>query len=304
MIAIRTVVCPVDFSAASARQLELACNVCQAWDARLVVHHNITDVSPGAAVGWMWHADHVPAPSFSPDDALRAWLRRLPEGIVTEGCLTRGAATEAVLSVSDAADADLIVLSAHAGKTDDHTSVIEFLLDHSRRPVLALHDPGDDLRVPRFGGRRRIDQPVLVPVNLAHDAHAQVGVACDLARTCSMHVHLLHVEPWRTGVEAAIRTSLLRLLPEDFGGRASAHVEAGDPAPTIARVAERIGASLIIMGEHTRVPVKRWLKRNTSRDVLHDARCPVWYVPSAGFAPLSLSRFALSAERSPFWGNV
>jgi nucleotide-binding universal stress UspA family protein len=304
MMAIRTVVSPIDFSAASARQLELACDVCVAWGASLVVHHNITDVSLGAAVGWMWHADHVPPPSFSPDDALRAWLRRLPEGILTEGCLTRGAATEAVLSVSDAVDADLIVLSAHAGKTDDHSSVIEFLLDHSPRPVLVLHDPGDDLRLPRFGGRRRIDQPVLVPVNLAHDAHAQVDVACDLARTCSMHVHLLHVEPWRTGAEGASRTSLLRLLPGDFGGRASAHVEVGDPAPTIARVAERPGASLIVMGEHTRAPVKRWLSRNTSREVLHDARCPVWYVPSKARTPFSLSRFALSAERSAIWGNV
>lgn len=304
MIAIRTVVCPIDFSAASTRQLELACNVCQTWGARLVVHHNVTDVSPGAAVGWMWHADHIPPPSLSADEALRSWLLRLPGALPTEGCLTRGAVTEAVLSVSEAAEADLIVLSTHTGKTADHHSVIEFMLEHSPRPVLALHDPGDDLRVPRFAGRRRIDQPVLVPVNLAHDAHAQVGVACDLARTCSMHVHLLHVEPWRTGAEGAIRASLLGLLPRDFGGHASAHVEVGDPAPAIALVAERIGASLIVMGEHTRAPVKRWLRRNTSRDVLHGARCPVWYVPPAGAAPFSLSRFALSAERSAIWGNV
>ena len=58
------------------------------------------------------------------------------------------------------------------------------------------------------------------------------------------------------------------------------------------------------MGEHTRVPIKRWLTHDTSRAVLHEAPCPVWYVPAAKPAALSLGRFALSSDKSILWGNV
>ena len=58
MNSIRTVVCPVDFSLATSRQTVWRATSAARLGA-LVVHHNVTDVS-GAAVGWMWHADHVP----------------------------------------------------------------------------------------------------------------------------------------------------------------------------------------------------------------------------------------------------
>jgi hypothetical protein len=92
MIAIRIVVCPVDFSAATDRQVKLAADVCRAFGARLVLHHNITDVSVGAGIGWMWHADHS-SPRPISVDTVRAVVRRV-SGIEVETCITR-AATEA-----------------------------------------------------------------------------------------------------------------------------------------------------------------------------------------------------------------
>ena len=44
MIAIRIVVCPVDFSPVTAHQVDLAADVCRAFGARLVLHHNVTAV--------------------------------------------------------------------------------------------------------------------------------------------------------------------------------------------------------------------------------------------------------------------
>jgi hypothetical protein len=52
------------------------------------------------------------------------------------------------------------------------------------------------------------------------------------------------------------------------------------------------------------VPVKRWLSHDTARAVLHEAHCPVWYVPSARASPPSFSGFALSSQKSIIWGNV
>jgi nucleotide-binding universal stress UspA family protein len=83
------------------------------------------------------------------------------------------------------------------------------------------------------------------------------------------------------------------------------HIEDGDAVPAIRDAARRLGVSCIVMGEHTRVPVKRWLTRDTARAVLHDSPCPVWYVPSVRDANAwSFSRFALSKEQSILWGNV
>ena len=320
MIAIRIVVCPVDFSPATARQVDLAADVCRGFGARLVLHHNVTDVSVGAAVGWMWHAAHESdvAPATSVDDQLRRVVRRVPKGLDIETCITHGGVGEAVLAVSEAAEADLIVLSAHAGKTEDHASVIEFLLQHSRRAVLALHDPGEDVRVPRFvaageaseNSDDRLMQSILVPVSLTGEAHPQIEFATGLSRRFPLRLHLLHVlEPaadleGRDPDPAAVRARLDELVPADLAKHATVHITTGDTVPAIVRAARELAASCIVMGEHTTVPVKRWLTHDTARAVLHEAPCPVWYVPAAKPPAKSFEQFATSTERSIIWGNV
>ena len=58
MLSIRTVLCSVDFSAATARQVDLAVEICQAFGAQLVLHHNHVDMAIGSGVGWMWATGH------------------------------------------------------------------------------------------------------------------------------------------------------------------------------------------------------------------------------------------------------
>jgi len=313
MLAVRTVLCPVDFSAGTSHQIDLAIDVCRAFGASLILHHNITDVSVGAAVGWMWHADHPVVVSSSADEGMRELVSRMPDGLDVAVCMTRGASAEGVLRVSEAVEADLIVLSEHAGKTEDHASVIEFLLEHSRCPILALHDRPRIEQTPQFQGPERVDaQTLLVPVN-SLTQHPQVDVACDLARLFpTLQLHLLHVlapvsAPSLQGPAIeTMRAELTALVPDELADRTEVLVEDGEAVPVIVETARHLGASLIVMGEHTRVPIKRLLTHNTARAVLHRAPCPVWYVPSAkalGAAEV-ISRFALSDEKSIIWGNV
>ena len=306
---IRTVVCPVDFSPATARQVGLASDICRAFGAQMVLHHNVTDASHGAAVSWMWHADHVPTGPSSVDEQLRQLVHAIPRDVEVETCITRGAVTEGVLAVSDAAEADVVVLCEHRGKAEDHASVIEFMLERSSRAVLALHDHGTDMTVPRFfrDGEESITQAVLVPVNVHGGTHPQIDLACDLARRFPLRLQLLHVIEAGTGEspeESEIRKRLQDLVPADLASRAWFHVETADPVTAIVETARRLSAGCIVMGEHTRVPVKRWFKRDTSRAVLHEAHCPVWYVPTKLAAAKSLERFALSDAKSSLWGNV
>jgi nucleotide-binding universal stress UspA family protein len=70
------------------------------------------------------------------------------------------------------------------------------------------------------------------------------------------------------------------LVPIDLASRASAHVEVGDPVAAIVEAARHLSAVCIVMGEHTRTAGRRWFGRDTQSVVLHQAHCPVWYVPS------------------------
>ena len=175
--------------------------------------------------------------------------------------------------------------------------------------MLALHDRGADLALPRFfcDGEESITQAILVPVNLNNGTHPQVDLACDLARSFPFHLELLHVIESKTGESAdgnSTRERLHSLVPADLAARVAVHVATADPVPAILEAARRLSAVCIVMGEHTRVPVKRWFKRDTSRAVLHEAHCPVWYVPTGAVTAKSFERFALSDEKSSLWGNV
>ena len=291
MTQIRSVLCPVDFSQATPRQIDFATDLCRLFGARLVLHHNLEHVGDGAAVGWMWKASHAERPTPEAAEArLNALLEELPEGVEGEARLTTGPSASSVLIVAGVVAADVIVLTNHGTHREDHGSITEQVLERSSAAVLALHEASVDHSVPRFaapatagGGAQRM----VVPASFSGSSAAATGFAFDLARRMALGIDLLHVEPARgSGHEprqelaAEDRERMTAMVPKELADRVALHVVAGDPAVEIAEAAERLGASLILMGEHTRVPLKRWFHRDTGRAVLHRAHCPVWYVPS------------------------
>jgi len=283
MVSIRTVLCPVDFSPATARQVRLATYVCRAFGARLVLHHNVAAPAVGAAVGWMWAADTRASSESAVELKLRELLDSAAAGPGGEARLTHGPAAQSVLAVGDAVDADLLVLSTHGAASAEHASVTLKVIEHGRRSVLALHDPEAERRTPMFSAAEGERQVVLVPTDLTPESRAAVDLAFDLARVFPMDPHLLHLVTHGGDVRAdeidRARQALLALVPDEFVGRARLHVEHDDAARGIARMAERLDAACIVMGEHTRAPLRRWFSRDTSGAVLHRAPCPIWYVP-------------------------
>ena len=286
MIALQTVHCPVDSSAAMLRQIDVAADLCRAFGARLVLHHNRHVLGTGANVGWMWNADHHGDSQSTVEARLGEWMSRVPEGVPVEKLITEGPVSHAVLAVSDAVDADLVVLTAHGTMADDHASITERVLASGRRAVLVLHEPGVDERAPRFTAESPTRQIVVAPTDFTPESRAAVELGFDLARTLPIELHLLHLVPRnvrRSHDNAAdiARRQLSELLPVELRDRARLHVADGDPGRGIVRAARQLDAACIVMGEHTRTPLRRWLSRDTSRQVMHDAPCPVWYVPGA-----------------------
>src|SRR5262245_39834309 len=284
MIAIRNVLCPVDFSPATARQLDLATDLCRAFKARLILHHNLTAMPVGAAVGWMWAADHPP----QSEETARQRLASLAEartGVDVSVSLTRGPASELVLAVSQAVDADVVVLSAHHTRSEEHESLTELVLGSGERSVLTVHDNGADRHVlnvkPTDGAR----QVTLVPTALTAESRAAVDFAFELSRALPLQIHLLHLIGRRRGTRNEghavndVERHLQTLIPPDCAKWASVHAGIGDPADGILRWAGALSAACVVMGEHHQESVRRWFSKDISRAVLYKAPCPVWYVP-------------------------
>jgi nucleotide-binding universal stress UspA family protein len=277
MIAIRTILCPVDFSPAATRQVDLATQLCRKFKARLVLHHNLTALAVGAAVGWMWRADHRPMSEETVKRNLDD-LAKSRTDIDVETRITQGPSSAAVLAVSETVAADLVVLSTHSTAPEDHNSITELVLGAGERSVLALHDADGDHHALRFDQSMDRRQVTLVPANLTGNSRAAVDFAFELARTLPLEIHLLHLVRNHHAIAGA-EEQLQALIPAECAGYSSVHVRVGDPAAGIVKWANDLSAECVVMGEHAHGSLRQWFSRDTSRAVLHKAPCPVWYVP-------------------------
>jgi nucleotide-binding universal stress UspA family protein len=284
---IRTVLCPVDFSPATARQVDVAADLARAFGARLILHHNMASLGTGASVGWMWNADHPPSSQDQVEARLREHLSRLGPGLASEARITQGPRSHTVLAEIEAVDADLVVLSTHGTEAEDHASITEQVLARARRYVLVLHDEELEQHTPHFASGTGTPQVLLVPTDLTPEANVAVGAAFDLARRLPVELHLLHL--LRPGSHARgdfsarreqVQRDLMGLVPADLASRVRIHIEDGEQSEGITRIARATSADCIVMGQHTRSLVWRWFGRDTARDVLRQAPCPVWYIPA------------------------
>jgi len=283
MPAIRTVLCPVDLSPVSRRQIELAAEVCRLFGARLVVHHNVAAAVAGVGIGWMWNGEHGERPSPKEAEERLGDLLDSIADVAVEGRLTRGLASTSVLGTAHEIGADLVVLTTHDLSPEEHSSVTEQILQEGTCAVLALHEPQVEGESPWHRGTDE-RQRILVATDLTRESLAAVDLAVELARVAPVELHLLHVAPGGHGVasqEPTVEERMLALLPSDLAATATIHVEEGDPVARIVELAGDLSTAWIVMGEHTKHGWRRWLSRDTSRAVLHRAPCPVWYVPEA-----------------------
>ncbi len=298
MLQIRTVLCPVDFSALNSREIDLAVEICRSFGARLILHHNVGNAPPFISASWMWHQEHKNG--YTPEELASAqlgeMLAALPREVRPEARLSNGLPAPAILHVEEQVHADLVVLATHGASTEDHASVSEQIIERSQCPVLVLHGLSEPvLHLAATADIKVLN--VLVPTDFSPAAERAVSYAFDLARILPLRLHLLHVIPPRksvrieTGVSMGgvqvhggriteeARDRLAALVPEDMETRVSLHVEIGEPAEVVAELSARQGVSCIVMGAHARSFLRRIFTGDTSREVLHRASCPVWFVP-------------------------
>lgn len=282
MADIRTILCPVDFSTLTRREIDLAVDLARAFGAKLVLHFNLDAASPGLTMGWMWNQVNVgeKVTEASAEEALKQLLAELPPDVEGEARLSQGPVGQSVLYLAAQLPADLLLLASHGASTEEHRSVAERLIDQSSCPVLVLHE-GD--AAASGVGLDGASAPLLVADDGSSGAARALAFARSLAARLPFELHLLRVAESGGGAAALdeARAELGARLPEDLRAKSHLHVVTGEPEAEIAAAASRLGARWIVMGTHARGLLRRLFTRDTAQAMLHRAPCPICFVPAS-----------------------
>jgi nucleotide-binding universal stress UspA family protein len=260
------VLCPVDFSEASAGALRYAAAVAEAAATRLLVL-TVEDpllaeaVDLGTGVVWNPEACRADLSRFSG----RA-LARAARPSAVEYLVAVGKPAPEILRVAEEQRCGVIVMSTH-GLTGMRKlffgSTTERVLRETHRPVLVT--PPSDAGPANVEDARNRVRRMLVPVDLTPASEAQTQRVRRLAELLGVPIIVAHIiEPLKSrlaaklqlaGIEgdrrAAAEDALTRLTDRLPGSlRAEALLAYGDPAEELAKVARDRQVGLIVMGLH------------------------------------------------------
>jgi nucleotide-binding universal stress UspA family protein len=131
-------------------------------------------------------------------------------------------------------------------------------------------------------------QKILFPTDFSHTGDAALSLAASLARERGATLLIVHVEEpphaygageMYYGIPEPAREDLKQMLDKVEPSGAPLSIErrlvTGDPAATIARLAEEEHVDLIVMGTHGRTGLMRLLMGSVAEAVVRRASCPV-----------------------------
>jgi nucleotide-binding universal stress UspA family protein len=195
----------------------------------------------------------------------------------------------AIVNTAAELQTDLIVMSTHGrGGVGQllYGSVAEYVARHSSVPVILV--------TTRSRLRWVDEQPlrVLVPLDGSADAERALGPAAVLGSTLHAGLVLLRVaEEAAPGTEQQQQDVAWRYLEQTAaplrsdGLDVEVRVESGPPPDAIARVAEELASSLVVMATHGRGALSRLLLESVATEALRKLTVPVYLVRGAPHYP-------------------
>lgn len=256
-----SILCPIDFSTASAGALRHAAAIASHFAARLIALTVVDSSDRGSEIKAAGVFD--PAKSAS---RLRLFVDGVFDGsapvpLTLECQVSRGTPALEIVRIAADRSCDLIVMSSQGSArvpVARFGATTEAVLRRTSTPVLVTppRDPGHVVIEDATAVARRIVVPVDLSVASAH----QVRVACGLAKALSIPLLLLHVVPEapvegrheargrhrrRAGAEAALALLAAEVPPRLL---AEATVIEGEVAHEIAKFVRHREAGLVVMG--------------------------------------------------------
>lgn len=291
MEGIRTILCPVDFTAVTEDTVHLAAQLCRQMKAKLILHHNLGVRPPGfLSVNWMVSeetAEKEQEKEGEIPERLEQLFAQLPEDVDYEARVTRAPLDMAVLEVAKVLPADLIVMGSHGWSTPAHRSLTEKVILQAPCTVMTT---GAKCGGPETWFKPRSERPadlkVLVPVDFSSRTEAQIGFAFELAQWMPHRLLLLNVLPEGTSQAARLETEekLSALVPAALAERVQPIVKVGAPSAAIVETAVEEQTLFVLLAAHRKGPLRRLLFGTATVEVLQESPCPVWFVPE-GWRP-------------------
>jgi nucleotide-binding universal stress UspA family protein len=297
MIEINTILCPVDRSEVSRRALMVGAALARWYDARLRVLEVAAAGLPPAAASPSAVAGLTPALRRAILDELRRFAA-CADGVTTDVVVEEGDVLTRILADASARETGLIVMGTHghgglarlvAG------SVTEKVLRQAPCPVLTV--PLGQGAVPPGPGPFK---SILCAVDFSQASLHAVEYALSLAQEAAARLVVAHVIDWpntaglsaplaaaiddsRRDYEARRLADLRAAVPAS--ARAWCQIEevlaVGTPGQQIVHLANAQAIDLIVMGVHGKSALNLAIFGSTTRQVVHDAHCPVLTVPAA-----------------------
>jgi len=305
MIAIKQILCPVDFSEFSRHALAVAATLAKAHGASLAAVNVVPVPLPIAPVPL---EGAVPI-DFSLTPAQREHLSLALAEFVRAPAAGLAVATEVVdaptvhteiVAQASRLHADLIVMGTHGRSGFQRLflgSVTEKVVRTAPQPVLTVG--ARDVGHAGAAFRR-----ILCGIDFSEYSLAALDYALTLAEGSDAELMAVNVIEWMpvgydpligpptdlVGHRLAAEASSRKRLHEVIAAARphAAHVEeivvTGKPHHELLRIAKERGADLVVLGVHGRNPIDRMLFGSTAEPLLRRAGCPVLTVRSAAFA--------------------
>jgi nucleotide-binding universal stress UspA family protein len=264
-----SILCPIDYSDASAAALRYAAAIAEHFFTRLIVL-NVEDPLPTTSLdlgtGAVWTSE-------TSEKEVSGFVSNVyGDGSATlamcEYEVAVGKPSVEILRVARERSCDLIVMSSH-GLTGARKlllgSTTERVLRETNVPVLVTPslNPGPI----HIEQARQLLGRIVVPVDLSPASAHQTRIAGGLAEALSLPIILLHViEPVRSRLAARLNLTkvesnrrpaaeealdgLLAIIPPSVRPKTEALIVAGDPAEEAAKVVHDRHAGLVVMGLH------------------------------------------------------
>ena len=275
MLPITKILLPVDFSAFSLGAARHAAVFAQKYRSEITCLHVVTAGDGDAGKG---HADLL-------DTFLRSLVTNDGHEILTKQVLLEGDPAVKIIEYADSNNTDFIVMATHG-----YGPFRRFILGSVTAKM--LHDAA----CPVLTGAHLEDAPVSRPpsihrilcaVDLRNESTTTLRWAGQLAADFHAHLDVVHALPsfpsgvwnvysgpeWNSTIAGMARQEI-GALQEAAGTHAGVHVEPGDAAEVVSRVAERVGADLLVIGRSSGDGAAGRL-RTHSYSIIRQSPCPV-----------------------------
>ena len=287
MITIKTILCPVDFFAASDAAVQYATGLAQNYDAGIRLLHVLT---PVPVTAYEYAVDTSPIMKAMEDKA-REKLTSLAAGVRQAGVdvefeIRTGDVYEEVKRSIEFVKPQILVMGTHGRRGVERWfmgSTTEKLLRHSPVPLITISATGEKAGAPRF-------KRILVTTDFSDGTSDALSYAFSVAQENESKITLLHVvHDVAADVSGKYRESLLEgvekqlddLVPPEATTwcDVNTQVEIGVPYRIILRVLEDEKIDLLVMNIHGKGMLDRALLGSTAERVVRVAPCPVMLIP-------------------------